>query len=240
MNLSSSRKTLVLVVLITAFCWWLAKRSSFGPLAGLFVETEQIERIRAAKDPADRERQIAKLEAMPEKIHSFHSRWLNIYGIDPGECWSDDGYDPSRSSVPRDIQILAATVYGTADIENGGFHQFFSNSTGVFAPEMVEFYERSKNPEAAAEIRKAMAFFGGKFPRSQKERQRIIAEYKGDAQEALDPSTPAEGKPAAEETTGDDGWKMNELGDRWLREVCGIKDLRTPCPVVSNPPPAKP
>lgn len=237
MKLPWTQRILLVLLGVATLCWIVDKRKSFGFFAGLFAEYEQIERIRAAKDPKDRERQIAKLEAMPERIHCFHSRWLNIYDVDCSECWTDAGYDPSRSSIPRDIQILDATAYGVADIDNGGFHQFFSNSTGVFAPEMVEFFERSKNPEAAARIRKAMAFFGEKFPRSREERQRIIAAYKGDAQEALDPSTPSDEQVESDEP---DDWRMNELGDRWLREICGIKDLRTPCPVVSNPPPAKP
>jgi len=234
MNVPSFWKFGLILLAVAVVCWVGKKANRFGPLAGLFAEYEQIERIRKAKDPAERERQIAELEKMPEKIHSFYSRWLNIHDIEPFDCWTDEGYDPSRSKVPRDIQLLAATSYGTADIENGGFHQFFSNSTGVFAPEMVEFFERSKDPEAAAEIRKAMAFFGEKFPRSREERQRIIAAYKGDAQEALDPSTPANVEPE-DLNLPDDGWRMNELGNRWLRDVCGIKDLRTPCSVTPQP-----
>ena len=233
MNLPSSRKFLLILLAVAVVCWVFGKKNRFGPLSGLFAEYEQIQRIKQAKDPAQRERLIAQLEAMPEKIHNFHSRWLNIHEVFPYECWTDEGYDPARSTVPRDLQLLAATSYGIADIENGGFHQFFGNSTGVFAPEMVEFFERSKDPEAAEEIREAMAFFGEKFPRSQKERQRIIAEYKGDAQEALDPSSPVEGN-TADDDTSDDGWRMTELGDRWLRQVCGIKDLRTPCPLASQ------
>ncbi len=240
MKLTWSQRILPILFVVGAICWFVEHRKTMGPLGGLFAEFEQIERIRAAHTPRERELLIAQLEVMPERIHSFHSRWLNIYAVEPFECWTEDGYDPSRSPVPRDIQLLAAAVYGIAEIDDGGFTQFFSDSAGGYAPEMVEFFERSGNAEAAARIRKAMAFFGKDFPRSQEARKRIIDEYKGNADDALDPETSGEDESAALDRVTSDGWKMDELGNRWLREVCGIKDLRTPCPVVSNPAPAKP
>ena len=105
-----------------------------------------IERIRAAPSAEERSRLISELEKLPVKFHPFYSRWIAINDADPFHCWTDNGYNPSLSDCPRDIQILDATDYGKSDIDNGGFHQFFSNSTGVFAPEMIEWFDTQDSP----------------------------------------------------------------------------------------------
>lgn len=111
-----------------------------------------------------------------------------------------------------------------ADINNGGFHQFFTNSTGVFAPEMIEWFERAELPKAAAIVREAVAVFGPDFPRSQEKRQEFLARFPGETREEFDPFVTLDDRfyDALADTTFDDAC------DRWLREVCGIDDLRTP------------
>ena len=54
---------------------------------------------------------------------------------------------------------------------NGGFHQFFSNPTGVLAPEAAGAYRRLELPDLAEIVEEAMAFWGTPYPREQGDRQ---------------------------------------------------------------------
>lgn len=115
----------------------------------VLLELQLIRQLRTATSNDDRNRLIAELQAVPERFHPFYSRWLFIHGIAPFDCWINTGYDPSISDIPRDIQLLSATAWGISDIENGGFHQFFANHTGIVAPEMAEWFERAGMSKAA-------------------------------------------------------------------------------------------
>lgn len=187
-------------------------------------ELDLIKKIRAAKSPAEREASIIELEHTPYRFRRFHARWRNIHSVGDYRGWTQTGYDPSVSSEPRDVQLMSATSYGVADINNGGFHQFFSNSTGVFAPEMVEWFERADLPKAATIMREAIAVFGTDFPRSQEKRQEFLAKFPGETREEADPFIMLDDRfyDVLPSMTFDDAC------DRWLNGVCGIKDLRTP------------
>src|SRR5437867_797140 len=106
-------------------------------------ELELIEQICAASSAGERKKLISRLEQLPVRIYRSYSRWLLINNVHPFPCWGETGYDPTKSGVPRDIQLLWAMSYGTSDIYNGGFHQFFSNWTGILAPEMIEWCKRA-------------------------------------------------------------------------------------------------
>ena len=195
-----------------------------------FTELELLGKIKTARSPAERERLIAELEATPELIHPYYSRWLVLHDVTPFQCWTEQGYDPSLSDVPRDIQLLAATNYGLADIENGGLHQFFSNGTGAFAPEMVEWFKRADMPEAAQGLQQAMDLFGKDYPRSQSARQEFLDQFTGETREQWDPFYEIEKTfyPTVGRTGPDytDPHAYVEAANKWLREVCGITDLR--------------
>ncbi len=157
----------------------------------------------------------------------FHEEWRHQHDILPFECWTDDGYDPSRSGIPRDIQLLAGMDYGKADIDNGGFHQFFSNGTGVFAPEMVEWCDRSGLRDVADVIRLAMKTLADDYPRSQAARQRLLEKFpvRG-RREDWDPFKELDQKFYTLLTNN--GSRYDEAADRWLLETCGITKLDDP------------
>jgi hypothetical protein len=186
-------------------------------------ELELIEQVKAASSPEERSRLISQLEQLPVKIHPFYSRWCAINDVDPFHCWTEDGYDPSLSDCPRDIQLLAATDYGKSDIDNGGFHQFFSNGTGVFAPEMIEWFERAGLAESASVMKEATAVFGQRFPRSQAVRREFLASFKGDKRADWDPFYRMDDRFYA--SLPYDKKVFDAAADRWLREVCGMKSL---------------
>ncbi len=181
--------------------------------------------IQMAKSPEERDRLITQLEAMPIEIYPFFHRWLIVQKISPFECWTDAGYDPSQSEIPRDIQLLAATYYGMNDIGNGGYDQFFSNSTGVFAPEMVEWFERADMKQSAEDMRRAMALFGSPFPRSQEERRKVLDRLRKETGESSY-TFPIE-KEGEKRNSWDEEMKIFEKNaDRWLQEKYGITKLR--------------
>ncbi len=64
----------------------------------------------------------------------FYEEWQRKHDVYPYDCWTDDGYDPSRSNVARDIQLLAGMDYGKSDIDNGVFRQFFHKGMGFLRP----------------------------------------------------------------------------------------------------------
>jgi hypothetical protein len=186
-------------------------------------ELQLIEQIWTAASAEERSRLISQLDEHPVVIYPFHSRWLLINNIHPWHCWTDDGYNPSFSDCPRDIQLLAATSYGKADICNGGFHQFFSNHTGGFAPEMIEWFERAGLTETASVVREAIAVFGQAFPRSQHVRGERLAAFEGATREDCDPFYQMDDRFYA--SLPRDEHVFDAAADRWLREVCGITSL---------------
>jgi hypothetical protein len=102
------------------------------------------------------------------------------------------------TEVPEHAAHLFALHWCASEICNGGFHQFFFNSTGVLAPEAVAGFKAIGMPQTAAVVAVAMASFGDPYPRDREERQ--------DALDALDP-----------ENAGADGWDspFSDLDNRF-------------------------
>ena len=197
-----------------------------GHLEGvpIFYDSKEfalIRGIRSADSAEKREDLIAELEATPTKIYEFYSRWLGIYEVGPdGRCWSDNGYDPSRSEVPRNIQLLALSVYGLSTICNSGFEGFFSGGTGTFAPEMIEWLQRAGLPEAARQMREASSLFGDNYPRSDAERQEYLTQFGKENGFQANPFASIEGPNFC------DPEYYKAAANSWLRDVCGITNLR--------------
>ena len=75
------------------------------------------------------------------------------------------------NAAPEVSRTLFAAHWCESEICNGGFDQFFSNSTGVLAPEGVQAFRAIGMPATAAVIERAMAAFGPRYPRDRAERQ---------------------------------------------------------------------
>ncbi len=202
-------------------------------------ECELLSRIRRTAAGAEKDRLIEELDALPATSWSFHDRWTRVYETWEFDGWTDEGYDASKVSLPRDIQILSAVQYGISDICNGGLHQFFGNGTGVFAPEMVEWFDRAGMPAAADIMRLALTKFGGAYSRSQEQRCAFLDSFRLEA-ECVDSDRPRSDWDPFYEL--DDrfydclsGGSVNPFdaaftaaADRWLRETCGIRKLSDP------------
>lgn len=75
---------------------------------------------------------------------------------------------------PEVSRTLFAAHWCQSEICNGGFDQFFSNSTGVLAPEGVEAFRKIGMPQIAALVEQAMAALGPTYPRDRSEREDAI------------------------------------------------------------------
>lgn len=100
-----------------------------------------------------------------------------------------DTYDVFKQGAAKypewKIDILA--VHWTmSEVVNGGLEQYFTNSTGILAPEAVLGFQRIGKPDLAAALQKAMALLGEPYPRERMERAERLAALIGgrEAQEA--------------------------------------------------------
>jgi hypothetical protein len=90
-------------------------------------------------------------------------------------------------SAPEIPRLLFAAHFCESEVSNGGLHQFFSNSTGVLAPEAAAAFRRIGFADAAGILERAMAFFGTPYPREQEVRLERLRTRHGDAREEWDP-----------------------------------------------------
>lgn len=79
------------------------------------------------------------------------------------------------TEYPEWVGDLLAVHWTMSEVENGGFRQFFLNSTGVVGPEAVRGFERIGLPDAARLVEQAMLYLGPIYPRDREERERILS-----------------------------------------------------------------
>jgi len=93
------------------------------------------------------------------------------------------------SEAPPFIQTIFAAHVCQAEVCNGGFHQFFKNSSGVLAPEAVEAFRSLGMPLVAQVVANAIARLGDEFPRDRAKRWLKLSEFasgSADGQEPFD------------------------------------------------------
>ncbi|MFN3806191.1 DUF4375 domain-containing protein [Asticcacaulis sp.] len=85
-----------------------------------------------------------------------------------------DGYDVFRKAfdtLPESSQHLFAAHWAQSEIYNGGFDQFFDNSTGVLALEATEGFKALGMPKIAALLKHSVDRLGETYPHDREERQ---------------------------------------------------------------------
>ena len=85
-----------------------------------------------------------------------------------------DAFVAQFSILTEKEKVLFAAHWAQAEILNGGLGQFFSNSTGVLAPEAVEALNKLEMPISAQAIESAMLFFGEPYPRERSIRESAL------------------------------------------------------------------
>lgn len=78
----------------------------------------------------------------------------------------------SELSEPQ--QVLFPVHWLDAEVCNGGFHQFFANSTGILAPEAVLGFPAIGLNDFAELTEEAMFFFGNPYPREREKREELL------------------------------------------------------------------
>jgi hypothetical protein len=78
------------------------------------------------------------------------------------------------ATVRPEAGLLYAAQLCQSEICNGGFTQFFFNSSGVLAPEAVEAFLAIGQPKVAACIQKAMDMLPSPYPRDRQVRQAAL------------------------------------------------------------------
>jgi hypothetical protein len=84
-------------------------------------------------------------------------------------------------------RTVFAAYWLQAEVLNGGLLQFFSNDTGVLAPEAVAACHAFSMPALAKATEQAMAWFGSPCPRERETRQATIASYLNTHVDGADP-----------------------------------------------------
>ncbi|HLH02368.1 MAG TPA: DUF4375 domain-containing protein [Bryobacteraceae bacterium] len=76
-----------------------------------------------------------------------------------------DAFLQNYRAVRRGAGLVYAAHFAQYEICNGGFPQFFSNSTGVLAPEAKEGFQEIGMDKTAEIVSTAMALLGKSYPR---------------------------------------------------------------------------
>ena len=87
---------------------------------------------------------------------------------------TSDAFLSAFNMLPEAVGDLFAAHWMVSEVENGAFPQFFSNATGMLAPEAVAALERIGLEDAAQIAGSAMDYFGPAYPRAREERAGLI------------------------------------------------------------------
>ena len=87
----------------------------------------------------------------------------------------------SIASIPEEAVFLFAVHWTHLEIHNGGFAQFFWNSTGTLAPEAVEAFRAIGMPDVAQIVGDAMSAFGDPYPVEKSAREAILEAQEDDS-----------------------------------------------------------
>lgn len=88
--------------------------------------------------------------------------------------------------APRESGLLFAAHFCQSEVCNGGFDQFFWNSTGILAPEAVEGFVEIGQPQIAELLKSAMDLLGSTYSLDRNERQARLSQVPEGALKALD------------------------------------------------------
>jgi hypothetical protein len=81
------------------------------------------------------------------------------------------------NAAPAKSRTLFAAHWAQSEIMNGGLGQFFSNPTGVLAPEAVDAFRMLGMTRCAMILSEAMAFFGNPYPRDRRIREEAFERF---------------------------------------------------------------
>jgi len=96
---------------------------------------------------------------------------------------------PAFQSAFAATEASARTLFGAhwlySEVCNGGFHQFYWNSTGVLAPEAADAFAAIGMPRTAEIVRRTISWFPTPYPRNRESRIELL-----DSHAELHPDSP--------------------------------------------------
>ena len=104
---------------------------------------------------------------------------INIYG-------SYDDYLESANSFTVEQRYLNAISWYFAEVNNGGHHQFFYNSTGIVWEDALAGLRLFKMDILADNLQSVIDYFGGSVPFNREERWTILKEWDDEVFDFLD------------------------------------------------------
>ncbi|MBX3630702.1 MAG: DUF4375 domain-containing protein [Nitrosomonas sp.] len=90
-------------------------------------------------------------------------------------------------ALPAGVGVLFAAHWCQSEVRNGGFHQFFSNPTGVLAPEAATAFRSLRLLPWAETLLEAMRSFGAPYPRDRGARCARLSGDRGPSRADWDP-----------------------------------------------------
>jgi hypothetical protein len=90
--------------------------------------------------------------------------------------------------VSRSAGLLYAAHFCQSEVCNGGFTQFFWNSTGVLAPEAVDGFIAIGQPHVAEVVERAMNMLGSPFRRDRTARWAALDTLRDERDKQRDPA----------------------------------------------------
>ena len=97
------------------------------------------------------------------------------------DAWGNtEEYLRKLSLRPIAVRYLYSVHWCDAELRNGGFQQFFWNTTGIVAPEAVEGFRAIGAPELAEIVEEAMGRLSPTYSRDRTERQRLLDSLRSD------------------------------------------------------------
>ena len=100
---------------------------------------------------------------------------INIYG-------SYDDYIETSKRFTLEQRYLNAICWYFAEVNNGGHHQFFYNSTGIVWEDALAGLRLFKMDELAENLQSVINYFGGSVPFDRAERWTILQDWENEAE----------------------------------------------------------
>ena len=96
-------------------------------------------------------------------------------------------FQSAFAATETSARTLFAAHWLYSEVCNGGFHQFYWNSTGVLAPEAADAFTAIGMPRTADIVRRTMSWFPTPYPRDRESRIELLDGYAELHPESRDP-----------------------------------------------------
>jgi len=102
--------------------------------------------------------------------------------------WDDvSAFRSTFNETEPTARALFAAHWLYSEVFNGGFHQFYWNTTGILAPEAADAFETIGMPRTAQIIRRTISWFPSPYPRDRHTRILLLDGFEDTHPEQRDP-----------------------------------------------------